>query len=65
MNYENYLSLLEEGSDLLNKNENAFSEYKELRQLKAIRIALEFRLEMIRQFRKKQLQAIGRFAPGF
>lgn len=59
MNYEHYLSLLEEGSELLNNTNESITCYKQLQELKAIRIALEYRIEVIRQYRKKQLSAIG------
>jgi len=62
MNYDSYLSLLEEGNFLLNSDERKVTECKELSELKAIRIALEYRLEVIRQFRKNQLRSLGRYA---
>jgi hypothetical protein len=60
MTYESYLMLLEEGFAILKDNNDSFSNYTELEDLKAIRIALEYRMELLRQFRRKQLRAIGR-----
>ena len=44
MTYENYLMLLEEGFEILKDNNDSFSDYTELKDLKAIRIALEYRM---------------------
>jgi hypothetical protein len=59
MTYDHYLILLEEGFDILNKNEENFDNYKQLEELKSIRIALEYRLELIGEFRKRQLRDAG------
>ena len=59
MTYEAYLMLLEEGFAILKDSSDSFSNYTELEDLKAIRIALEYRMELIRQFRRNQLRATG------
>jgi hypothetical protein len=59
MSYESYLILLEEGFEILKENNDSFSNYTELHDLKAIRIALEYRMELLRQYRKKQLRSVG------
>jgi len=54
MPFQSYLSLLEKGFNLL---ETAIIESRtDLGELKAIRIALEYRMEMFRLTRKKQIK---------
>lgn len=62
MPYQNYLNLLEKGFELLKNTAKSIDNYKELTDLKAIRIALEYRFEMMRRTRRKQLAAIGEFS---
>ena len=59
MAYENYMMILEEGFELLRNSNHSIETRTELKELKAIRMALEYRLEVVRQFRKKQIQSIG------
>ncbi|HRO43957.1 MAG TPA: hypothetical protein PL009_14065 [Flavipsychrobacter sp.] len=63
MPYYTYLRLLEKGFGLL---ETVIIETRtELSELKAIRIALEYRMEVIRQVRKKQIKRTGITTPTF
>jgi hypothetical protein len=60
MPFYRYLSLLEKGFELLQDAKQSIESYSELPELKAIRIALEYRFEVIRQTRRKQLnKAMG------
>jgi len=59
MPYQSYLNLLEKGFDLLKDAACSIEAYTDLAELKAIRIALEYRFEMMRQVRKRQLRTIG------
>jgi hypothetical protein len=59
MSYDHYLLLLEEGFEILNRNEENFENYKQLEELKSIRLALEYRLEIIAEYRKKRLKDAG------
>mgnify|MGYP003575135625 CR=1 FL=1 len=59
MSYESYLFLLEEGFEILKKNNDSFNSCTELQDLKAIRVALEYRMELLRQYRRRQLRNIG------
>jgi hypothetical protein len=54
MSYEKYLEMLEKGFEILSMNEETFKSSRELEQLKAVRIALTYRIEMIRLNRKKK-----------
>jgi len=65
MLYQNYLNLLERGFELLKNTAKSIDNYKELTDLKAIRIALEYRFEMMRRARRKQLATIGEFNVAF
>jgi|GEM_PF-1998645 len=61
MPFHSYLGFLEKGFELI--EQKAIDAYNDLNELKAIRIALEYRLEVVRQFRKKQIKnALGTVA---
>ena len=60
MPYTHYMHLLETGFRLLEDKNTCIENCVDLSELKAIRIALEYRLEVIRQVRKKQInKALG------
>ena len=63
MNYDHYMHLLDEGFEILKTNTDSFTSCKQLNQLRAVRIALEYRIEVLRQFRKKQIQKVGDLLP--
>lgn len=56
MPYLSYLNLLEKGYSLL---EQGISTHENLAELKAIRIALEYRFEVMRRVRSKQLKSLS------
>lgn len=55
MPYKQYLILLEKGFELLENNAAKIDSLTELSDLKAIRMALEYRFEVMRRFRKNQI----------
>ncbi|MBS1782099.1 MAG: hypothetical protein JSS78_03445 [Bacteroidetes bacterium] len=59
MPYLSYLRLVEKGLDLLRQTAKPISAFAEFCDLQAIRLALEWRIEMIAQKRKNQWNAIG------
>jgi hypothetical protein len=54
MSYEKYVETLEKGFEILGTNEDFFKSCKDLDQFRAVRLALTYRIEMIRQNRKKK-----------
>jgi hypothetical protein len=60
MEYENYVLLVEEGFEILKTNDGTINTHSSLQELKAIRMALEYRISSLSFFRKNQLKkALG------
>ena len=60
MAYEKYLLLIEEGFEILKNNQGTINAHSSLSELKAIRMALEYRISSLGYFRKNQLKkALG------
>jgi len=59
MNFDGYMNFLREGVEILNRNNEAVKGYHDLNDLKAIKIALQYRIAVLRQHRSKQLELAG------
>ena len=59
MNFDGYLKHLEEGVEILDKNNDKVGSYHDLHDLKAIKMALQYRIEVLRAHRTKQLESTG------
>jgi hypothetical protein len=60
MDYENYVLLVEEGFEILKNSEGTINSQSTLKELKSIRMALEYRIGSLSYFRKNQIsKALG------